>query len=60
MKTLPSKPLEDQDSFSWGDTDGEREVLEGLEGASVQEKLVDADFFNQFDDFFDESDMLLA
>lgn len=26
-----------------------RELLEGMEGASVQEKLVDTDFFNRFE-----------
>jgi hypothetical protein len=39
--------------------DGERELLEGIEGASVQEKLVDSEFFNRFEDDFDEDDMAL-
>lgn len=39
--------------------DGERELLEGIEGTSVQEKLVDSDFFNRFEDDFDEDDMAL-
>jgi hypothetical protein len=29
--------------------DDSRELLEGMEGASVQEKLVDTDFFNRFE-----------
>jgi hypothetical protein len=41
------------------ETDGERELLEGLEGTTVQEKHVDADFFNSFEDDFDEDDMAL-
>jgi len=41
------------------ETDGERELLEGLEGTTVQEKLVDAEFFNRFEDDFDEDDMSL-
>jgi hypothetical protein len=38
---------------------GEKELSEGLEGTSVQEKLVDADFYNAFEDDFDEDDMAL-
>eukprot|EP00877_Chromochloris_zofingiensis_P012520 jgi/Chrzof1/7521/Cz02g26240.t1 len=49
---------DDPDSL-FPDTDGEREILEGLEGTSVQEKLIDGDFFNRFDDDFDEDDMAL-
>ena len=28
-----------------------------MEGPAVQEKLLDADFFNAFEDIFDEDDM---
>ena len=38
---------------------GSPTLLEGLEGTTVQEKLTDSDFFNNFEDDFDEDDMAL-
>jgi hypothetical protein len=61
MKPLPALPQlgsADDDGGAYGDLD-ERELLEGFEGTSVHEKLVDADFFNRFEDDFDEDDMAL-
>jgi hypothetical protein len=58
MKPLPTLPLGAVDDSGYGDLD-ERELLEGFEGTSVHEKLVDADFFNRFEDDFDEDDMAL-
>lgn len=53
------KPQEDLDMLSLA-FDEERDWPEqGLEGPQVQEKLMDADFFNAFDDDFDEEDILL-
>lgn len=54
MKSLPAAAA-DYMMFD----DGERELLEGMEGTSVQEKMVDADFYNRFEDDFDEDDMAL-
>jgi hypothetical protein len=45
MKPYPSQL--NPDDFMY-DEDS-RELLEGMEGASVQEKLVDTDFFNRFE-----------
>jgi hypothetical protein len=60
MKPLPVLPQvgSADDDGAFGEAD-ERELLEGFEGTSVHEKLVDADFFNRFEDDFDEEDMAL-
>jgi len=57
MKPLPVLPLGAEDDGAY-DAE-ERELLESFEGSSVHEKLVDADFFNRFEDDFDEDDMAL-
>lgn len=60
MKPAPKNPSEDQDSLlSFVENDGDRDVMEGLEGPGNTEKLLDADFFNKFDDDFDEDDMAI-
>lgn len=52
------KPLPAATDYMMFD-EGDRELLEGMDGATVQEKMVDADFFNRFEDDFDEDDMTL-
>ena len=54
MKPLPAAAAD----FMMYD-EGERELLEGMDGATVQEKMVDAEFFNRFEDDFDEDYMAL-
>lgn len=56
MKPIPSYNVSQEDFLFDEDS---RELLEGMEGASVQEKLVDQDFFNRFEDDFDEDDITL-
>lgn len=46
MKPIPSYNVSQEDFLFDEDS---RELLEGMEGASVQEKLVDQDFFNRFE-----------
>lgn len=46
-----------RDDEGFLDLDGERDMMEGLDGPQVHEKKVDQDFVNKFDDDFDESDM---
>jgi hypothetical protein len=57
MKPLPGALPDTSDYMLYDES--ERDLLEGIEGTSVQEKLVDADFFNRFEDDFDEDDMAL-
>jgi hypothetical protein len=45
MKPYPSQLIPDDFMYD----EDSRELLEGMEGASVQEKLVDTDFFNRFE-----------
>lgn len=45
MKPIPGMMVPEDYMFD----DDSRELLEGMEGASVQEKLVDTDFFNRFE-----------
>lgn len=69
MKPLPSsssgprfvdmEAAENLEMLQYEHMMGEKELSEGLEGTSVQEKLVDADFYNAFEDDFDEDDMAL-
>lgn len=54
-----SRPSEDPESLlSFEDV--EREGVDVFEGNPSQERLLDADFFNRFEDDFDEDDMKLA
>jgi hypothetical protein len=46
MKPTPGFTIGPEDYMFDEDS---RELLEGMEGASVQEKLVDTDFFNRFE-----------
>ncbi|KXZ51507.1 hypothetical protein GPECTOR_12g470 [Gonium pectorale] len=53
--TLVPIKVQQQDDDSVADFDDADAVFEGP--GPYQEKLLDADFFNQFPDDFDESDM---
>lgn len=46
MKPVPGFSIGPEDYVYDEDS---RELLEGMEGASVQEKLMDTDFFNNFE-----------
>jgi hypothetical protein len=46
MKPIPGLTFAPEDFMYDEDSQG---LLEGMEGASVQEKLVDTDFFNRFE-----------
>ena len=53
----PSNKEEDDSAF---DADFDKDSMDVLEGPGpMQEKLLDADFFNAFADDFDETDMEL-
>lgn len=51
----PPSSLIRKDDEGFLDLDADREMMEGLD--RPQEKKVDQDFVNKFDDDFDESDM---
>jgi len=53
----PPSHLIGRDDEGFLDLDGDREMMEGLDGPQITEKKVDQDFLNKFDDDYDESDM---